>query len=61
MAHKMLTSQLRELGMVEQIIFRVAPPKVEYKITATGMLAIPVIGMIMKYGMEMMGVDPPAH
>lgn len=57
----MLTSQLRELGMVEQIIFRVAPPKVEYKITATGMLAIPVIGMIMKYGMEMMGVDPPAH
>jgi DNA-binding HxlR family transcriptional regulator len=62
--HKMLTSQLRELeelGMVERIVYPVAPPKVEYKITGVGMMAVPVIEMIMKYGVEMMGVKGVAY
>jgi len=66
--HKMLTSQLRELeelGMVERIVYPVAPPKVEYRITPTGLRAIPVIEVIMKYGLEKIreaGVEyPPSH
>ncbi|MGN7820890.1 winged helix-turn-helix transcriptional regulator [Chitinophaga sp. 22536] len=63
--HKMLTTQLRELetlGMIERTVFPVAPPKVEYRLTDKGKEALPVIGMLIQYGYDLMdkaGVDYP--
>lgn len=44
--HKMLTQQLRELesdGIVHREVFHVVPPKVEYSLTETGKLLLPVM------------------
>ena len=55
--HKMLSSQLRELEKHELIIrkaYPVVPPKVEYRISAKGKKAIPVIEVIRNYGLQLM-------
>jgi len=46
-------TKIPDAERLERIIYAVAPPKVEYKITAKGMPAIPVIETIMKYGYEL--------
>ncbi len=63
--HKMLASQLRELEskeLIERTVYPVVPPKVEYRITAKGMKAIPLIEHIMLYGYELIkeaGIEYP--
>lgn len=45
-SHKMLSRQLKELeadGLILRRQYPVVPPKVEYSITETGKLALPVI------------------
>ncbi|TWF35766.1 HxlR family transcriptional regulator [Chitinophaga polysaccharea] len=64
---KMLSSQLRELeeiGLITRIVYAAVPPKVEYQLTEKGSQAIPVIEIIMKYGVAMMqeaGIPYPPH
>ena len=63
--HKMLASQLRELEskeLIERTVYPIVPPKVEYRITAKGMKAIPLIEHIMLYGYELIkeaGIEYP--
>jgi DNA-binding HxlR family transcriptional regulator len=61
--HKMLSSQLKELGkngMISKRIYASVPPKTEYSITEEGKKAIPVIENLRKYGLMLMkqkGID----
>jgi DNA-binding HxlR family transcriptional regulator len=51
----MLTQQLRELedaGVVERIIYPVVPPKVEYKLTASGEALIPILEELFNWGRD---------
>ncbi len=53
--HKMLTQQLRELEKDEIIIRKVyqeVPPKVEYSLTLLGKSVIPIIEMLMEWGIQ---------
>jgi DNA-binding HxlR family transcriptional regulator len=50
--HKMLTQQLRELesdGIVHREVFHVVPPKVEYSLTKTGKLLLPVLASMAEW------------
>ena len=54
-SQKMLTQQLRELeevGIVERIVYPVVPPKVEYKLTASGEKLIPILQQLHDWGKE---------
>jgi DNA-binding HxlR family transcriptional regulator len=53
--HKMLTRQLRELEKDEIItrkVYSQVPPKVEYNLTLLGKSVLPVIEMLMEWGIE---------
>jgi len=52
-SQKMLTQQLRELesaGIVERIVYPVVPPKVEYKLTKSGQMLIPILEDLHDWG-----------
>lgn len=51
---KMLIQALRELehdGLIEREIYKVVPPKVEYKLTKDGSRLKPVVDALEKFGM----------
>jgi DNA-binding HxlR family transcriptional regulator len=52
-SNKMFTQVARELehdGIIERIVYPVVPPKVEYRLTATGMTVIPLILQMADWG-----------
>lgn len=51
--HATLTLQLRELerdGIIERKVYAEAPPKVEYKLTAIGIMLVPAIEALCEWG-----------
>jgi DNA-binding HxlR family transcriptional regulator len=54
-APRVLSRELKTLvqtGMIDRKDYKVVPPKVEYKLTATGRTFLPVIDVIRKWGMR---------
>lgn len=52
-SHKVLTQQLRELevdGIVTRAIYPEVPPRVEYKLTGTGLALQPIIDSLYQWG-----------
>ncbi|WP_110112680.1 helix-turn-helix domain-containing protein [Bacillus sp. CGMCC 1.16541] len=52
---RMLTLQLRELerdGIVHREVYKEVPPKVEYCLTEFGQTLIPIIQLMLKWGIE---------
>lgn len=50
---RMLTRQLRELeadGIIDRLIYREIPPKVEYSLTALGVTLVPIIVAMRDWG-----------
>ncbi len=56
--NKMFTQSLRELeraGLIKRVVFPVVPPHVEYSLTQSGELLIPVLKKMVKWGNVMAG------
>lgn len=54
-SNKMFTQTARELekvGIIERIIYPVIPPKVEYKLTDTGLSVLPIVLDIAEWGIQ---------
>ncbi len=52
-SHKVLTANLRELeqdGIIERVAFHETPPRVEYKLTETGITIIPILETLYDWG-----------
>jgi DNA-binding HxlR family transcriptional regulator len=52
---QMLVNQLRELEddkIIERIIYPEIPPRVEYKLTESGLSLMPVIGVMQDWGLK---------
>jgi DNA-binding HxlR family transcriptional regulator len=55
-SNKMFTQVARQLehdGIIERIVYPVVPPKVEYKLTATGKTVVPLIMNMVDWGESM--------
>ncbi|MEH0018592.1 MAG: helix-turn-helix domain-containing protein [Desulfobacter sp.] len=61
-SQKMLTQQLRELekdGLVDRTVYPEIPPRVEYKLTALGRSAFPILEMMHSWGVTHLGLSEP--
>ncbi len=54
-SNKMFTQTIRELeksGLLERIVYAVIPPKVEYKLTDTGLSVLPIVLDLAQWGKD---------